>query len=681
MYFGNKGDKAADGMAFVLQNSSAGIKSLGAAGEGLGVWGNDGNGDPQSDVSGITYGAIDNSWALEFDTRPNVSEDSLGGADSFDLGKIAKYPGTVFSEISEEKVVRNGMHIASGYPKSAETYSDSYYKRQWIKDPNNPNRGKWNGPGKLYKMNHVRPKSAGNLADGKWHHLSLAWSATNKTMTYTLNDIDPNNKKKQSIDDIITDTLKINVNIPGENNLNALDKLSKASGIKLNESTRDGAASIKTDPDGNVYWGVTGATNAYSSENGLVVVDSATSLGHVESSATLTKKTSQTSQNEEKISEGDSVTSGDQVTYTYTFDYQGNSQQDIHPLTMDVPLPTPLKWQSGGVSYGNESILSEPFSTDELTHTQIQKTWTQSLNGTNPKAIVKVTGIVPKVTSPVKVAAVTARFFGDNYQTKLSLPSYNIQSKKQMDLKLTADKTSFELKHSDSATITGSLTDNDQPIPAEEMKDYHLNALLNGKATTSGSLDSTGHFNFNIAPKDLKVGDNQLVLVGADDVDAADDDRSHRSNAVTITIKREEGTLYISKVAENSTFIPTQLTGRPQWISRQNDWQLKVMDERGANSKWTLQVSLGTPFHLKDGSGLMTGDVALRHGHDQDEVLKNDAVNVMSKTTTTEDEETDVLPSHWNEVEGLALHVNGGAVAGDYEGTFDWQLVDGPQAD
>ena len=41
MYFGDKGSDAADGMAFVLQNSSSDITALAAAGEGLGVWGAD----------------------------------------------------------------------------------------------------------------------------------------------------------------------------------------------------------------------------------------------------------------------------------------------------------------------------------------------------------------------------------------------------------------------------------------------------------------------------------------------------------------------------------------------------------------------------------------------------------------------------------------------------------------
>ncbi|WP_203643360.1 lectin-like domain-containing protein [Levilactobacillus andaensis] len=600
LYFGAKHGDAGDGMAFVLQNSEKGQTATGPAGESMGVWSSDRN----SIGGSVGYDTIMNSWALEFDTH--VNDNSGGGAsNAFDIGKT----------------VKDGPHIASGYPGEKSSY-----------------RKISTGASELI---HTQPKLAGDLADGNWHHLSLTWKANTKEMSYRFNDRNPDTGQQNTLN-VVSDTISIDTS-------------------KFNSDNNQ------------VFWGITGSTNAYKSENSFVIVDSADTLGTVKSSADLFDETTK-----KPIAEGDNVSAGDHVSYKYAFHYDVKSNQDIQPLTMDVPLPTPLKWQSGGVNYqdlGKQDI----FSDDNLAQETVHTTWSQPLNGENKTAVVTVTGTVPEVKTKTTVAGVTARFYGPNYQTKLNLPSFNITG--QHTLKLVAQAANTTVKHSEPATITGTLTDNDKPIPTEDMQDYHLNAVLNGKATTAGSLDSAGHFNFNIAPKDLKVGDNQLVLVGADSVDAAADDRSHRSNAVTITIKREEGALYISDVAENSTFIPTQLTGRPQWISRQNDWRLKVMDERGANRKWTLQVALGTPFHLKDGSSLMTGDVALRHGHDQDDILKHAAVNVMSKTTTTEDEETDVLPSHWNEVEGLALHVNGGAVAGDYEGTFDWQLVDGPQAD
>ncbi|WP_382333183.1 lectin-like domain-containing protein [Levilactobacillus fujinensis] len=638
MYFGNKGTNAADGMAFVLQNSEDGKYAEATGGEGLNVWGSDRNSIIGSS-SAVAMTAIENSWALEFDTNVNKTVNSGGMADSFDAGPLQlNNTGDYSLDTGKASVVRDGMHIASGYPADAKTYMEHYYKNHYDPDSRSYRSGYF------FTMNHTNPKAAGNLSNGEWHHLSLKWKAADKTMTYTFNDRDPKTNQVRSGMDIVSDTLDINT-----------DKLGIGGGA-----------------DGNVFWGITGSSGSLS-ENGLVVIDSSDSLGHVTSQASLIDVT----QNK-KISKGDSVAPGDKISYKYTFNYEGDSQQDIEPLTMDVPLPMPLQWQTGGVSYQKNPAKNENFNSNELNQERIKKAWVQPLDGSNPQAVVTVTGVAPEVKTTTSVAAVTSRFYGPNYQTKLTLPSYMIKAKRT--LQLDSPTTTFNLRHSESATITGQLTNAGVPIPASEMQDYHVDAMLNGHAVSAGSLDKNGSFEFTISPKQLNVGSqNKLVLVGADQVsDAAANDRNHQSNSVTISLNRQIGTLYISKLPQNASFIPTELKGHSQWVSRQSGWNLDVVDERGAQNRWTLAVSLETPFHTVGGTTPMNGNVALlRNGYS--ELLTTSPATVMSKTTHEDDETTHVLQEHWDANNGFELQVNGGAIAGNYEGTFNWQLIDAPQ--
>lgn len=174
MYFGNKGNSAADGMAFVIQNAGGNVISTSK--ESLGVWGIDQQKtDSKSDVAAR---AIQNSWALEFDTHLNKGKD-FGRA--FDLD----------SSIS-------GPHIASNYPGDSETYQQK----------NN----------KYYSMVH-NGLILTTLSDGNWHHLTLKWSAPSDgsnvgKMTYTYNDKDPSSgadtpEKKQS-QEVSVDLDKLN---------------------------------------------------------------------------------------------------------------------------------------------------------------------------------------------------------------------------------------------------------------------------------------------------------------------------------------------------------------------------------------------------------------------------------------------------------------------------------------
>lgn len=159
LYLGTQSSasKAGDGMAFVMQNdpngtsAAAQISAKNIVGETLGTWGVDAD-SKEKDPQVIADSAIQNSWALEFDTYANNSSSSGSGFDGSS----------------------KNQHIATGYPADASTYTSkssgliltSYY----------------------FIQNHNNMQSV-SLGNGQWHHLVMKWDAASKTMTYTLDDI------------------------------------------------------------------------------------------------------------------------------------------------------------------------------------------------------------------------------------------------------------------------------------------------------------------------------------------------------------------------------------------------------------------------------------------------------------------------------------------------------------
>lgn len=209
LYFGNKGDKAADGMTFTLQNAATGTDALarGGSGQSLGVWGGDTN--ASGDTSYISQIALQKSWALEFDTHVNNVVNSVSQANYFDY----------------EAVPSQGPHIASNYPGEKGSYQIF------------GSRGHY-----YFGLKHRQPKLMANPSNGRWHHVTMDWQNAKSQMTYAYNDRDP--QTGQALTPEVQDSISID-----------LTKL----------GTPD-------QPATSAVWGLTGATSSRG-ENNLAVVD------------------------------------------------------------------------------------------------------------------------------------------------------------------------------------------------------------------------------------------------------------------------------------------------------------------------------------------------------------------------------------------------------------------------
>ncbi|WP_048001057.1 lectin-like domain-containing protein [Lactiplantibacillus herbarum] len=227
--------KAGDGMAFVLQNdpngtnASAQVKTGSTASETLGTWGVDTDTKNQ-DTAQIASTAIQNSWALEFDTYANNSTSySSASGDAFDNG-IKK------------------QHIATGYPGSASQYTSQSVKSLDITGII------WST--KYYFTQNHNNMTAVDLGDSKWHHLVMDWHADTKTMTYTFND----------------------VNTDGS-----------ATGAGVTQSEVIDTSQFNAS-DGLVRWGFMGATGSNTSSD-MVVIESAPNLVDAKADVTVTDTT------------------------------------------------------------------------------------------------------------------------------------------------------------------------------------------------------------------------------------------------------------------------------------------------------------------------------------------------------------------------------------------------------
>ena len=308
VYTGNHGksDNSGDGMAFVLQNDDRGDYAVGGdSGQTLGVYGKDtwdhGNNNK------VSESAIQNSWALEFDTHTNNDAETGDG----------------FDRIKSNNDIRYNQHVAATYPGDGGdgvTYTNQNYGLfDWFH---------------YHTINHQGALSNGNdgwLASGKWHHVSLKWDASAKTMTYTIDD-------------------KANPN--GDSTVNPKSETVKVDTNKFKAN------------DGLVHWGFT-AANGGNTQTNMVVMENQPAKEQSNSDVTVSSSLSN--------SDGSAIDNGSTLNFTklgetkknYNYKTNLSLNNDVAVKGAAVKLNnTPadnMKYKSGVItaSDGNEYKLGD----------------------------------------------------------------------------------------------------------------------------------------------------------------------------------------------------------------------------------------------------------------------------------------------------------------------------------
>lgn len=525
IYFGNRGKKAADGMAFVLQNDPRGLGATPTfgkkvSGETLGAWGVDNN-KSQSDVNELAKLAIQNSWALEFDTHLNTSNSAsnAGDADSFDAG---------------DKLT--GPHIAANYPGEGSSYT--YVAKK---------SGLWPVQTTVYyaTLDHGNVIQGDNydfLANGQWHHVTLDWDAAAKQMTYTFDDKDP------------------------------------ATGQDQTGTTRSMTVDPKIiDPDntGKIRWGFTGATGEDYANN-LIIFEGVPGLVDVSAKSTLTDLTTQ-----REVQDGEAVLGQDKLRLDYQLTYKGG-KQDWKDVVAKLNLPDRVTFNQIKITYANgETADIDPSA---ISDQQLTYQLTQALSSKNPTATISLTGEAADEKQVFQIPAVVGTFSAVNGVTTTDTPAFTLNPKLDIDLYRISSKE-VTIDAGETTTIQGQVLIPEGIVLTND--DLIVHPTVNGQAQDSYKIndpddDLSGKVLFTPKASDLKPGKNTVDIY-------VKDVYGNQSSSFTVTINVTGGLAFDSVAKHSSFQATqltgqTQEVGRTSdWEVKISDtrqagsqWQLQV---------------------------------------------------------------------------------------------------------
>lgn len=516
-------------------------------------------------------------------------------------------------------------HIASNYPGAGLTYVTNNL------NPDNP----------YVLMQHqgvIQNNSYSLLSNGAWHHVTMRWDATAKTMTYSYNDKDPSTGNAQT--PVGTKTVSIDT--------------------------------TKIDPNNTGYarWGFTGSTGT-NWENNLVIFEQVPGVVNSSASVTATDLTT-----DKVIAAGDTVTSGDQLQLAYKLNYDSGSQ-DWKDIVAKIAVPNNMTVSYARVTYADgKSELIDPGTISAQT---LKYQLTHDLNGTNAPATITIIGNVMGVkNATTAVAAAKSTFNGSNALTNATTLNFTISAASNWYLRLffgtaaNGTKTSqMDLDAVKDTTLTGhftySLTStaSDAGYGGTAGKAVTLRPTVNGQTQTSTTAGDGGTFSYTVPASLLLPGANTVTLY------AIYNGGTNVSDVIKATIN--VGSLTFSNVTSNIAF-NAELTGTAATIAPSSQPNISVADTRVTGKHWALSASL---------TGLAAsfpGEVVYQPGNGNVTTLSNQDAAIDtgdSAATTTVSKQ---WSSTWTDSssKGLFLKIPSATTAGNYDGTITWSLKDAP---
>lgn len=600
LYFGDSKSKAGDGLAFVMQNDPNGTAAASSftkqsiIGETMGVWGVDDD-KTRTDSADIAATAIQNSWALEFDTYSNTSSSysDAGSGSAFDVGI-------------------KGQHMATGYPGLADTYISKKVTQLLWADRY------------LFTQAHTNPVPSLSLTDAAWHHLVLKWDAGSKTMTYTLNDVNPD----------------------GSANANPITRSEVIDTAQFHSN------------DGLVRWGFVG-TNGSNAGNSLVVFEQISQLTiDVGADVKVYDKTK-----DREVTTGSKVKAKDELEYTYNVNYL-DGHIDWDRITAKLDLPKAVTFSEASITYadGKTQLLTAPEAGAE----SIEYSLGYPLYATNPTATITLKGTADSVKVNTQTTATEALFDNGEYAAKTTAPDYLITVDQPLSLYI--QKQEYTIDNGSDLTISGLVFGEDSEQLTNSWISVHSN--LNGTDLDPFWLsddDESGLVRIALKSEQLHVGDNTL------DVYVMDKDENI-SNTVHVKIHVTSGSLGFKTVSSTSNFSAITLDGQAQTSQREDNWELVVADDRGKGSSWQLQASAGV--FTNEAGRQLPGQVVYKNG-DQSTVINGSGTVIDNHESTSDADEYDVT-GKWTKETGLLFETNAAATPGAYSGKITWTLSNAP---
>ncbi|WP_409021963.1 hypothetical protein ACE83Q_06695 [Dellaglioa sp. P0083] len=692
IYFGSKTNTAGDGMALVFQNDAKGNAAIATkAGETLGVWGDDsvGTGSPNY----TTRGAIQNSWALEFDTHLNNGNSSGNG---FDV---------------DPSLTAN--HIASGYPAVEATYTDNHTISSSV------------------KLNHLGLINYnGYLSNRAWHHVTIDYksvSASAGSMTYTIDDKKP---------------------ISGTDNLDPTEDTSQTgqtASVPIDKSKFNSTT-------GKIRWGFTGSTGD-SFENNLVMFETVPGLVNATAVQTMTDIT----QNNKDVSANGEVKAGDKVKFTTKATYNSGKQTWTDIVGHFKYPTHNIKWTDyempdiiGTGKFPDSAVGDDPSTLASGTPIPDLSTPGESVEVSFIGEVMPV-----EVDTPVTVSA--GQFIGSNAMIDSNPVSYTIKASpktaltidglKDIDINYGTDATiSGTVKSSLGGTFakgtTASVTLNEDttPIKGDVATDGTFNVTIPKDKLTTGEYtynvqvtDPDGNTTqkytqkINIKPV-LTLNDNKgtvvapytLIFQVADNSAAlttyykegstgtpvelekytntkpgSTQDHSVALDTTKFAIGTHELTIYsvdsegnisnnqtisvvvglLSISSDDSINFNNKIPAKRSILNRDSSYMLKL--ETSAAKNWTLSVTAGPLTATSDKSTLKHSTIGFRNSNQENTLPLSPTYGTIVATGVGQ---ATTVEKSWSADSGIVLDVEPSEikVAETYSSELDWTLTNVP---
>lgn len=282
--------------------------------------------------------------------------------------------GTSFDNAPE---VKGSNHLAYGYPSLPSTY-----------------RLKMGGILSFYAvMNHQGVIKTSHLSNAAWHHVTLDYktlSVTQGSMTYTIDDKDPTTGA------VLT----------GQSQTAPIDKT---------RFTADGKNGNGTD----IMWGFTGSTGS-KYENNLIMFEQISNLV----SATGVQKVTDTTNNDEDVTNNGKVMSGDQLNFKTTLTYK-EGKQDWKKIKALLNVPTNVTLaEAATIKYADGTV--DNFNTNTAANETITKELSKDLTSANNTATISMTGTANTVTADTKATSPVSHFNGNNAIVESNAANFTI---------------------------------------------------------------------------------------------------------------------------------------------------------------------------------------------------------------------------------------------------------------
>ncbi|NLR31806.1 L-type lectin family protein [Levilactobacillus tujiorum] len=684
MYFGDgrKTGSAGDGMAFVLQNDSNGVNAIAknadgtpAGGQSMGVWGTDARTDMTQplDTTAIAKLAIQNSWAVEFDTVAN-QDISSKTTDANAVSRLKQGPVSAFDWDTEGQ-----QHIASNFPGKSETY-----KSHKASETTSTTSGPWYNPTTTTtttnyyypSMNHLGKITPGTgtsmftfLDAGWWRHVTMHWDSSKDEMTYSYNDQVPRS---------------------GEEATTATSSTDSASKTYTETVKINPADDLDVGADGLVRWGFVGSTGSSTTaiENNIVVFDQVPGLVNGNATATLTD----TSQSDKVIDDpSDTVNSGDRLSLNYNLKYT-SGRESWKDIVAKLNLPTNIVFKNATIKYANGdtdtiSDLDTSSSTGQTLSKSLENLNNEQDGSTAPNATADITlnGVaVAGDNDTTTVNETHSSFEGSNALMHTTVSAFNVKKVNgSMTMALTGDNIaadgltgSQKLTEAKDVTLTGQITYGPGSTAAAN-SDITLHPQMNGvnlPTKTLSDSDAAGKFSYTIPASSIISGltdGNQFVMY------ATDKNGINSANDVGYTITLKDGTLDLM-VNPTGTFNvdhPKNLTGSAMSFPADSNWDVRVKDTRGAGSTWTLTAK-ADPVSSST-AGLLDGDIVYEGANGDQQSLTAGAAVIATHTDDSDSDEVNVT-SGWDSTHGIQLETNAGAISGSYSTYVYWTFENAP---